>query len=127
MYWHKRSNTTWLLEGDNNSGFFHRVANDKKRKNTIFHLENEGEVITGDEEIVKQAINYYKNLFGPSNDPMFSMDPSCWVVNEKVSDVENEMLIRNFSEEEIKNAIFSMETNTALGPDHIPIEFFQTC
>lgn len=55
------------------------------------------------------------------------MDPSCWDPNEKVSMDENEMLTRKFSEEEIKHVIFSMETNTAPGPDHIPIEFFQSC
>ena len=32
LYWHKRSNSKWLLEGDNNTSFFHRVANGKKRK-----------------------------------------------------------------------------------------------
>ena len=32
LYWHKRSNLRWLLEGDNNSEFFHRMANGKKRK-----------------------------------------------------------------------------------------------
>jgi mannosylglycoprotein endo-beta-mannosidase len=35
-YWHKRSNSMWLLKGDNNTTFFHRVANGKKRKNTFF-------------------------------------------------------------------------------------------
>ena len=29
-YWHKRSNNKWLLEGDLNTEFFHRVANGKK-------------------------------------------------------------------------------------------------
>jgi len=29
--------------------------------------------------------------------------------------------------EEIKNVVFSMEMNTAPGPDHMPIEFFQSC
>jgi hypothetical protein len=36
-YWHKRSNNMWLLKGDNNTAFFHRVANGKKRK-TLFSL-----------------------------------------------------------------------------------------
>lgn len=84
-------------------------------------------MITGDEEIVKHATEYYEKFFDPSDGPSFSMDPGCWAPNEKVSADENEMLKRNFSEEEMRNAIFSMELNTAPGPDHIPIEFFQCC
>ena len=30
-YWHKRSNNKWLLEGDLNTEFFHRVANGEKK------------------------------------------------------------------------------------------------
>jgi len=33
LYWCKRAQSTWLLKGDNNSDFFHRVANGRK-KNT---------------------------------------------------------------------------------------------
>jgi mannosylglycoprotein endo-beta-mannosidase len=36
-YWHKRSNSMWLLKGDNNTAFFHRVANGKKGT-TLFSL-----------------------------------------------------------------------------------------
>jgi len=54
------------------------------------------------------------------------MDPSCWSPEEKVSQEESEQLNSKFSEE-IKNVVFSMEKNTAPGPDHIPVEFFQTC
>ena len=38
-YWHKRANSMWLLKGDSNTAFFYRVANGKKRKNTIFSLK----------------------------------------------------------------------------------------
>jgi len=38
MYWYKRSNSKWLLEGDNNTAFFQRIANGQKRKSTIFSL-----------------------------------------------------------------------------------------
>lgn len=31
-YWHKRSNCNWLLKGDSNTAFFHRIANGKKGK-----------------------------------------------------------------------------------------------
>ena len=32
LYWHKRSNNRWLLEGDLNTEFFHRMANGKKEE-----------------------------------------------------------------------------------------------
>jgi hypothetical protein len=54
-YWHKRLNLNWLLKGDNNTDFFHKVANGKKRKNTIFSLQKDGENIEGDENILNHA------------------------------------------------------------------------
>jgi hypothetical protein len=36
IYWHKRSNQNWFLQGDNSTEYFHRFANGKKRKNMIF-------------------------------------------------------------------------------------------
>jgi hypothetical protein len=40
-------------------------------------------------------------------------------------DEENADLIRPFSEEEVKYALFQMERNKAARPDGLPVEFFQ--
>jgi hypothetical protein len=45
----------------------------------------------------------------------------------QVSDKENEQLVKPFSEEEIRHAVFQMEHNKALRPDGFPVEFYQTC
>lgn len=127
MYWHKRSNSEWLLRGDNNTNFFHRVANGKKRKNTIFSIQENGKTIEREEEILDHATQYYRNLFGPSASPITNLDPNCWSPEEMVEPHENEILSQSFSEEEIKKAVMTMEKNTAPGPDHMPIEFFQAC
>jgi hypothetical protein len=37
------------------------------------------------------------------------------------------MLTQPFSKTEIKEALFQMEKNKAIGPDKIPIEFYQHC
>jgi hypothetical protein len=81
----------------------------KKRKNTIFHLKNEGGSIDREEDIIKHATEYYKNLFGPSEGPLFSLEPDCWAPNEKITEVENSQLIKPFSEDEIKKVIKSMK------------------
>ena len=85
-YWHKRANSNWLLKGDNNIEFFHRVANGKKRKNTIFCLQGDNGNIEGDEQIINHATQYYKYLFGPAGRPSVQMDPHCWDLEEKVTE-----------------------------------------
>lgn len=127
IYWHKRANSMWLLKGDCNTAFSHRIANGKKRKNTIFSLKHEEQIIEGDEALVKHATQFYKDLFGPSTTSGFHMEAGCWEHEEMVSSQESEELEKVFSESEIKRAVFSMEKNTAPGPDHFRVEFYQHC
>ena len=56
---------------------------------------------------------------------MLQIDLSIWGEEEKLDDEDNEVLCRPFSEEEVKNALFSMNNNRAPGPDNIPAEFYQ--
>jgi hypothetical protein len=123
-YWHKRSNSMWLLKGDSNTTFFLRVAN---RKNTIFSLKHDDQTIERDGAQVEHATQFYKELFGPSTSSGIHMEPGCWGPSEMVTIQENKDLEKSFSESKIKNPIFSMEKNTAPGPDHFPVEFYQHC
>jgi exonuclease III len=115
IYWHKRSNNNWLLKGDCNTAFFHRVANGKKRKNTIFSLNHNDQVIEGDDALVEHATSFYKELFGPSTSSGFHMEPGCWDCWERVNVQDNEELEKPFSELEIKDSISSMKKIQLLG------------
>jgi hypothetical protein len=61
-----------LLEGDDNTIFFHLVANGKHRKHHIYQLENDQGVIIGDEQLKSHITQYYKNLFGILEDSYLS-------------------------------------------------------
>jgi hypothetical protein len=124
MYWYKRSHETWLLKGDNNTSYFHRVANGKKRKQAIYSLQDGDRNVTGDEELLKHVTEFYKNLFGPGVGDMLTLDPELWAEEDKVTLGENQELTRPFVEEEIKAALFTMEKNKAAGPDGSLIEFY---
>ena len=39
VFWQKRGGRKWLFEGDANTGYFHGLANGRKRKCTIKTLE----------------------------------------------------------------------------------------
>jgi CelD/BcsL family acetyltransferase involved in cellulose biosynthesis len=36
LFWFKKCHEAWLFKGDNNTEFFHRIANGRRRKQTIF-------------------------------------------------------------------------------------------
>lgn len=109
VYWYERSHANWLLKGDNNTSFFFKCANGRKRKNTIVLLENEGQLIEGEENLLQHATNYYYDLFGPPVEYEVQIDPRVWENISKVSVLDNKWLCRPFSEEEIKIALFQME------------------
>lgn len=127
LYWFKRSHETWLLKGDNNTEYFHRIGNGRKRKNTIFSLQDGNHTIEGDKQLLEHATNYYKMLFGPEESEKIPLHPSLFEDAVKLNDRDNEELCKPFSESEIKSALFQMEHNKAAGPDKMPVEFFQTC
>jgi hypothetical protein len=118
---------TWLLQGDNNTVFFHRIANGRKRKQTIYSLEDGGNHISGTENILKHASEFYKQLFGPGMGDTFGIESDMWGMDDMVTQEENIVLISPFSEEEVQKALFQMEKNKAVDPDGIPIEFYQSC
>jgi hypothetical protein len=53
--WLNRCHETWLLKGDNNTSYFHKIANVRKRKNIVLSLESNGNIIEGDENLLEHA------------------------------------------------------------------------
>jgi hypothetical protein len=80
----------------------------------------------GLENLKAYITNYYKNLFGAPEEGNFYMDESQKDDIPQVSDAENNFLTAEYTEEEVRKAIFQMEHNKALGPDGFPAKFYQT-
>jgi hypothetical protein len=111
--------------GDNNTKYYHLIANGKHRKKHIFSLDQEEGKIEGNEAIKNYITEFYKKLFGPPDASTLSFDANRIDDIPQVTEAENDHLIAPFSEEEVREAIFDMETNKAPGPDGIPAEFYQ--
>ena len=123
--WYQRAKTKDILEGDSNTKYFHLVANGKHRKTRIFQLQDGDQLINGDANLKSYITTYYKGLFGPPDDSDLQFDENNFVDIPQVSQLENEALIQEFTEKEIKEAIFQMEHNKAPSPDGFPAEFYQ--
>jgi mannosylglycoprotein endo-beta-mannosidase len=123
--WAQRAKVKHVQKGGNNTKYFHLIANGKHRRKKIFQLEQDEGTIVGEENLKVYITEFYKKLFGAPTQNFFSLDES--EINDipQLTHQENEILIANFSEQEVYDAIFQMEKNKAPGPDGFPAEFYQ--
>ena len=104
LFWLQQSNERWLLKGDLNTAFYHRIANGKKRKNTIQSFTDGEVMIEGTSNLLAHATTYYKEPFGPGSGNLFRLSPNMWPGSEKLDAEDNIILTGAFTEEEVKKS-----------------------
>jgi hypothetical protein len=115
-----------MFRRENNTKYFHLIANGKHRKKKIFQLEQAEGTIIGQENIKNYITEFCKNLFGPPSNNFFSLVEEENQDIPQFSNVENDILTADFTAEEVSEAIMNMKKNKAPGPGEFPAEFYQT-
>jgi hypothetical protein len=124
MLWLQRSKIDWLKEGDRNTKFFHSKAVWRAKKNKISKLrDSEGTVHSSTNVLEQMSTDYFKEIF--SADPSLDHSKVTRLIQSKVTPEMNENLCREFTDEEIANAIFQIGPLKAPGPDGFPARFYQ--
>ena len=54
--WRQKSRLLCIMEGDNNTKFFHKVANSRRRYNHISMLDNNGVIYEDESEMANRAV-----------------------------------------------------------------------
>lgn len=121
-FWKQRAKKHWLQGGDNNTRYFHVFASAHKKKNQISKLKDENGIWCDWEHLGDLIGRYYENLFQSSE---VNCGEVLEGVNRRISSVQNEKLIEDFTAEEVKNAIFSMHPDKSPGPDGMNPTFYQ--
>jgi hypothetical protein len=115
----QRARDKFILDGDENSKYFHLLAKCKRRKLKIMTLTHDDKVAHDEVEINQLAISFYKKFFGPPQETGISLSH----LNMKMlDDADRDSLTRPFAMEEIKDVVFSLKHNRAPSPDGIPSE-----
>lgn len=127
MKWALRAKVRAIVLGDNNTKFFHLIANGKHRKKRIVQLEQDEGTIIGHENLKLYISNYYKQLFGARDHSCVSMDEHQVADIPQVGETDNEILSAPFSEKEVFDAIGHMKNGKAPGPDGFLAEFYKKC
>ena len=104
MMWNQGSRALWVKCGDRNTKFFHETASKKCRKNRINGLcDNEGRWREDQEEVEGIILEYFKEIYNTNYPTDFGI--SLGVVDRRVSDEMNDVLLKEFREEEVWYAL----------------------
>ena len=122
----QKARVQWLKLGDQNTNFFHKAIKARNSRNTIkiITLAN-GCRIEDPENIKQEAVAHFQNILcydGQSknhNQYLDNLDGLIW------SPQHLDSLNSRITQEEIKNAIFSMKDFKAPGPDGFTSLFFK--
>ncbi|GKV16062.1 hypothetical protein SLEP1_g26767 [Rubroshorea leprosula] len=112
--WQQKARRMWFKEGDANTSFFHRCVKGRWRRNEINCIRINGELYTGVKEIKEEVAKYFKELFSEEAWQRPKLDG---IRVNQISQAENELLVVDFEEKEIKEAIWDYCSSKSPGPD----------
>lgn len=97
-YWRQRGRVKWSLLENANTTYFHVVANGHRRRCNISSLVTKQGVIN-DKNLIKEHIyDFYRQLLGSEGTSGCSLAMNAWGPHARVSEAENDGLLRTFSE-----------------------------
>lgn len=123
----QKSKLHWLEVGDKNNKTFHRAAVLREAKNTIKEIVcNDGRVVKG-EEIKTEAERFFKEFLQlvPTDFEGLSVEELGELLPFRCSDIDQQLLTRVVTAEEIKKVLFAMPNDKSPGPDGFTSEFFK--
>lgn len=121
--WRQKSKSLWLKEGDQNTKFFHSKASHRKRKNNITRLKDGNGVWTENTDIMNVITQHFNNLFSAPDHCVHAdfLETLSGLVTEEI----NQDLTREFTNQEIKEALHQRHPSKAPKPDSMSPHFYQ--
>ena len=113
-----------MKEGNNNTQFFHRLANSHRNANQIKRIEVDGILYEDELDVRSQLVLFYQELFKETevgHPTMDGLDFAC------IEEGERLLLEKELTKEEVTHVLREMEGDKAPSPDGFTIAFFHIC
>lgn len=124
LFWKQKSRAIWLREGDRNTKFFHARTKQRRARNRITKLlDLLGNWVETEDGIENLATKYFTELFTASEPS--DREEALRFTTASVTPEMNNALMKDPTEEEIKEAVFAINPDKAPGPDSMTSLFYQ--
>ena len=124
-YWEKLQRKEWLVNGDRNTTFFQRRANTRRKKKIIIKLRDDCSLWINDHKAIvdKFTTNFSKRFKSSHNEQCILAHLE---LPSLISDLDNSELIKLPDLEEVKIALFNIDSNKTPGLDGLGAGFSRT-
>lgn len=124
LMWYQNSREVWIKSGDRNTNYYHATTKVRKATSRILALKNEKGDLEGNDVQIKNMIqNHFMKLYTHDQ----SSTQVCSISNGFPTNTNqvDASFYRTISQEEVKDAVFSMTPFKAPGPDGFHAGFYQ--
>jgi len=118
----QQSQMKWLQEGDENSKKFHNVMSTRRRRNALNIVTVDGVTVEGVQDVRTAVFTHFSNHFKQPAAGRPCVDSLSF---QKLDNGEAGMLIKPFSVEEVKQAVWDYGSFKSPGPDGIHFGFLK--
>lgn len=129
ILWAQKSRQIWMLNGERNIIYFHRLVKCMRATNRILKLQNDQGVLVDDyEELERLALDHFKCIYSIDSQRN-SSDLDRWLDSLnilKISQDQISELEKPLEHREIFEALSQKEAFNSPGPDGLPPGFFKS-
>ena len=100
------------------------MASQRNQTNKISKLRNDGGMVFYDEENIEKGFTFHFKETSKSSDPK-NINELAELVKGSLDDEMREIMNKDLTKEEVKEALFQMHPLKALRPDSTPGPFYQ--
>ncbi|GJR98403.1 hypothetical protein Tco_0270577 [Tanacetum coccineum] len=120
----QKAKIKWLSESDQNTAYFHGILKSRKHKGRIKSIGDEKDVRFDGDNVATAFVEHFKSFLGSKHDvqPLDSVEIK---FDKVLSKEEVEDMIGLVTDEEIKEAVFDIDSNKASGTDGYTSGFFK--
>ncbi|GJW84185.1 hypothetical protein Tco_0157330 [Tanacetum coccineum] len=119
----QKAKVNWLRDGDLNSAYFHKSVKSHISRSRIDVIADSNGVIYENDQVPNVFVSHYEVFLGQAGEviPVCSND----LFQTRLNQLDANDMIRDISDGEIKDALFSMGNDKSPGPDGYTAAFFK--